>query len=288
MAGFSDIEQRLCLGARAVERQRPDPQGADVRPHRRAGQPRRGRQGLLVVPRRRAEPRVEPVALPLSAERVPVRRPRRGERAARQARPRVRTARHRRVRRRPLLGGRGRLREGRRRRHRDGRSRATNAGPDAETLHVLPTAWFRNTWSWEIDARQADARDGATTASSRSIIRSSDRWSSSPCPGPTAPIPSRCSATTRRTTAACSARRRARPPEGRHQRPRRRRRADRQSGRRRARRSSLWYRLDVAAGATAEVRLRLRDRASDRRRTIDVDAVDRAAPCARPTSSTPR
>jgi hypothetical protein len=24
----------------------------------------------------------------------------------------------------------------------------TNAGPDAQTLHVLPTAWFRNTWSW--------------------------------------------------------------------------------------------------------------------------------------------
>jgi len=28
----------------------------------------------------------------------------------------------------------------------------TNAGPEADALHVLPTAWFRNTWSWEIDA----------------------------------------------------------------------------------------------------------------------------------------
>jgi hypothetical protein len=28
----------------------------------------------------------------------------------------------------------------------------TNAGPDPETLHVLPTAWFRNTWSWEVDS----------------------------------------------------------------------------------------------------------------------------------------
>jgi hypothetical protein len=28
----------------------------------------------------------------------------------------------------------------------------TNAGPDTETLHVLPTAWFRNTWSWDIDS----------------------------------------------------------------------------------------------------------------------------------------
>jgi hypothetical protein len=30
----------------------------------------------------------------------------------------------------------------------------TNAGPDSDTLHVLPTAWFRNTWSWEADARR--------------------------------------------------------------------------------------------------------------------------------------
>ncbi len=28
----------------------------------------------------------------------------------------------------------------------------TNAGPDTQTLHVLPTAWFRNTWSWGDDA----------------------------------------------------------------------------------------------------------------------------------------
>jgi hypothetical protein len=28
----------------------------------------------------------------------------------------------------------------------------TNAGPDTDTLHVLPTAWFRNTWSWDTAA----------------------------------------------------------------------------------------------------------------------------------------
>jgi len=28
----------------------------------------------------------------------------------------------------------------------------TNAGPDADTLHVLPAAWFRNTWSWDTGA----------------------------------------------------------------------------------------------------------------------------------------
>jgi hypothetical protein len=29
----------------------------------------------------------------------------------------------------------------------------TNAGPEPETLHVLPTAWFRNNWSWDPGAR---------------------------------------------------------------------------------------------------------------------------------------
>jgi Glycosyl hydrolase family 63 C-terminal domain len=29
----------------------------------------------------------------------------------------------------------------------------TNAGPDADTIHVLPTAWFRNTWSWDDSAK---------------------------------------------------------------------------------------------------------------------------------------
>ena len=41
----------------------------------------------------------------------------------------------------------------------------TNAGPDADTLHVLPTAWFRNTWSWDIDAdKPRIAADGPALA----------------------------------------------------------------------------------------------------------------------------
>ncbi len=32
------------------------------------------------------------------------------------------------------------------------RVQVTNAGPDQATLDVLPTAWFRNTWSWEENA----------------------------------------------------------------------------------------------------------------------------------------
>src|SRR4029450_646508 len=39
--------------------------------------------------------------------------------------------------------------------------RVTNAGPEEATLHVLPTAWFRNTWSWEVDAPRPGLRGGA-------------------------------------------------------------------------------------------------------------------------------
>ena len=45
--------------------------------------------------------------------------------------------------------------------------RVTNAGPDADTVHVLPTAWFRNTWSWDADAPKpvlAGAGGSAVTA----------------------------------------------------------------------------------------------------------------------------
>ena len=40
----------------------------------------------------------------------------------------------------------------------------TNAGPEADVLHVLPTAWYRNTWSWEAGgAPDAMAATGPTT-----------------------------------------------------------------------------------------------------------------------------
>src|SRR5487761_240617 len=33
--------------------------------------------------------------------------------------------------------------------------KVTNAGHEADTVHVLPTAWFRNTWSWDDSAKPA-------------------------------------------------------------------------------------------------------------------------------------
>ena len=38
------------------------------------------------------------------------------------------------------------------------RATATNRGPEAATLHILPTIWFRNTWSWGRDDRKPNLR----------------------------------------------------------------------------------------------------------------------------------
>ncbi|HEY4817414.1 MAG TPA: hypothetical protein VIH67_08280, partial [Candidatus Acidoferrum sp.] len=35
---------------------------------------------------------------------------------------------------------------------------AVNRGPEAATLHLLPSLWFRNTWSWGRDSRRPSAR----------------------------------------------------------------------------------------------------------------------------------
>ena len=79
------------------------------------------------------------------------------------ARARVRAARHRRLRRGPLLRRLRRVRQGGARGHPRSGSPSHNRGPEAAALHVLPTLWFRNTWSWGGDAprpslRQVDGR----------------------------------------------------------------------------------------------------------------------------------
>ncbi|KXK04435.1 MAG: hypothetical protein NBKEAIPA_00584 [Nitrospirae bacterium] len=40
-----------------------------------------------------------------------------------------------------------------------------NRGPDPADLTVLPTLWFRNTWSWGLDVRRPRMRQGPSTAS---------------------------------------------------------------------------------------------------------------------------
>ena len=124
-------EPAVVFRVRLLERPRPDREGAHLRADRSARQPRRGRQGALVVRRLDADALVDAVALPLPAARVPLRRPARGERAAYPQRPGVRARRHRRTRA-GVLGHRRRLREGNSDRHRrpaDRAQRGPRAGP---------------------------------------------------------------------------------------------------------------------------------------------------------------
>ena len=188
-----------CASLGAVERHRSDPQGADVRPDRAAGQPRRGRQGVLVVSRRPAEPRVVALALPLPADRVPLSASCVEENARRgRGRTRVRAARHRRVRRRPLLG---RSRSPMPRRHRPTMLRADH--------HREPRT--RRGRACRCCRRCGSATPGESSATSRRTLAASTATASPsnirdwpatawmPTPARTAPRQRRCSATTRRT-----------------------------------------------------------------------------------------
>ena len=101
------------LRARAVERRRPDPEGAAVRPHQQRGQPRRGRQGVLLLPRRDADALVR-CGTSTSTRSAPIRTTTWSTPTASAVARRagVRAARHRRLRRRPLLRRLRRVREG--------------------------------------------------------------------------------------------------------------------------------------------------------------------------------
>ena len=106
----------------------------------------------------------------------------------------------------------------------------TNAGPDADTLHVLPTAWFRNTWSWEVDEpRPAMAATGDAAVGHRAPVPRAARADRRPRPRrPRA----RRAVLRERDQRGAAVRHGAdhAVPEGRHQRPRGRRRGHRQPG----------------------------------------------------------
>ena len=133
---------------------------------------------------------------------VPLRGPRRDQRPAAAGRVRVRAARHRRLRRGPLLRRRRRVRQGARPTTSSCCVTAHNRGPDAATLHLLPTLWFRNTWSWGDDVASARRLDGRRRGA---VARDATPSSASGRCTPTRP-PSCCSARTRPTTSGCSAR----------------------------------------------------------------------------------
>ena len=167
-----------------------------------------------------------------------------------------------------------------------------NAGPDEATLHVLPTLWFRNTWSWgypdhaarrRCRARRRPRWSAATTRSGSLVLV-----------GDGEPEPLFCDNET--NAERLFGEPNATPlPEGRHQRPRRARRAPPSTRTRQGTKAALHYSARPCppaspawsgSGWSAPT-----DAADPRRRpwtsTPRFDAVV-AGRRPRPTSSTPR
>ena len=53
------------------------------------------------------------------------------------------------------------------------RATTTNRGPEAASLHFLPTLWFRNTWTWGEDKRRPNVRFGSDHSEALGVIQAS-------------------------------------------------------------------------------------------------------------------
>ena len=82
LGGFSDDKQRLCFALALWNERDPILKERAVRPHQQRGEPRRGREGVLLLRRLDADPLVHEVPLQVPAARVPLPGPRRDEPAA--------------------------------------------------------------------------------------------------------------------------------------------------------------------------------------------------------------
>ena len=146
--GLFRSEAAAVFRGRALERERPDSQGAPLWPQQRRRQPRRGREGVLLLSRFHADPFVHEVAVQISARGVPVRTIS-IQSNARRTRQDYEYE----------LIDTGVFDEDR---YFDVvveyaksspeecfvQITVTNRGPETAAIHVLPTLWFRNTWSW--------------------------------------------------------------------------------------------------------------------------------------------
>ena len=244
-----------------VERARPDPQGAALRPHRGPGQPRRGRQGVLVVPRRRC-PATPGTVGATTTPRQPSPTRTCSRRTAGAAGPSPSTS---------CSTPASSTRTG------TGSSRSTTPRPTPHRPAACEVAGHQRR-SRGRHASTCCRPPGSATRGRGTSTRPSRRLARprAPAVAHRAPLARRpraagrpgprrrrardcCSARTRPTRPALRRRPDAGLPQGRHQRPRGPRRADRQPASGRAPRRAFWYHARrVAPGQTAELRLRLR------------------------------
>jgi len=141
------------------------------------------------------------------------------------------------------------------------RLRARNAGPETARLHVLPTLWFRNTWSWEHGPAKPTLRALPDAGAAARLVADEPRlgqWilSAGPDPSGAAPELLFCENETNFPRIFGSAPATHFPKDGIH---------DHVvhgmpsvNPALQGTKAAAWYRLEVAPGDTVEIRLRLR------------------------------
>jgi hypothetical protein len=133
----------------------------------------------------------------------------------------------------------------------------TNAGPDPDTLHVLPSAWFRNTWSWDLDSPRPglEATAEGPVGVHHPFLGELELLAA---PGPDGAPPTAlfCENETNDERLYGVASGTAYPKDGINDHVVAG--APTVNPERHGTKSALWYRVTVPAGATVELRLRLR------------------------------
>jgi hypothetical protein len=140
--------------------------------------------------------------------------------------------------------------------------RVTNAGPEAETLHVLPTVWFRNTWAWDVDAPtpQLHGRPDGVIAIDHPFLGDLELLAG-PGPDGSAPTALFCENETNDQRLYGATPRTPYPKDGINDHVVDGRATVNPEGH--GTTAALWYQVHVAPGATSEVRLRLRRAGSE-------------------------
>ncbi|MFI5042668.1 MAG: glucosidase, partial [Acidimicrobiales bacterium] len=136
--------------------------------------------------------------------------------------------------------------------------RVTNAGPDAETLHVLPTVWFRNTWSWDLDAPKPELRRSGDAIDIDHPFLGELELLAAAGPDGAAPVALFCENETNEARLFGVATDSLYPKDGINDHVISGSPTVNPAGR--GTKAALWYRVTVEPGATVALRLRLRNR----------------------------
>ena len=162
LGGLCDDKQRLCFALALWNERDPILKERMFGLTNNEGESRRGCERILFLPRQHANPLLHEIPLQVPATRVSLPGSDRNQPETIAGRVRVRAARYRDLRRGPLFRRVRRVRQGKILKTCSSGSPCTIAGSEAARLRVLPTLWFRNTWSWGRGRSQAfTARSGS-------------------------------------------------------------------------------------------------------------------------------